>query len=89
MATTVTPLFARILVSPKKAEETTKSGIVLPETASKEKPKEGTVLSVGKECKAIKKGDVVLFKQYSPTEIKIDGQELYILDEEDVLATVS
>jgi chaperonin GroES len=89
MAKTITPLFARVVVQPKTAEETTASGIVLPDTLSKEKPAEGSVVSVGPDCKAVKKGDTVVFKKYSPTEIKLDDTEYYLLDEEDILGTVS
>ena len=85
----ITPLFARVVVQPKTREETTASGIVLPDTASKEKPMEGEVISVGPDCKAVKKGDIVVFKKYAPTEIEIDRQEYFILDEEDLLGTIA
>lgn len=87
--TNIKPLGARVLVRPETAEEKTSSGIVLPDTASKEKPQRGTVLAVGAEQKDVKKGDTVIFKKYAPTEIKIDNEELYILDEEDVLAVIA
>ncbi|QQS59040.1 co-chaperone GroES [Candidatus Peregrinibacteria bacterium] len=89
MAKNITPLFARVVVQPKTKEETTASGIVLPDTVSKEKPMEGEIIAVGPDCKAVKKGDTVLFKKYSPTEIKIDGTEYFILDEEDLLGKLS
>jgi chaperonin GroES len=89
MAKTITPLFARVVVQPKTTEETTSSGIVLPDTVSKEKPMEGEVISVGTDCKAVKKGDMVLFKKYSPTEVTIDGTEYFVLDEEDILGKIA
>lgn len=85
----ITPLFARVVVKPKNKEETTASGIVLPDTASKEKPMEGSVIAVGPDCKAVKSGDTVIFKKYSPTEIEIGREEFFILDEEDILGKVS
>jgi len=88
MSKKIIPLFARVVVSPKPAEEKTAAGIVLPDTVSKEKPGEGKVIAVGPDCKAVKTGDEVLFKKYSPTEIKIDGEELFLLDEEDILGKI-
>jgi len=85
----ITPIFARVLVRPKKEEEKTDSGIVLPDSASKEKPMEGEILQIGEKCKVLKKGDKVIFKKYSPTEIKVDGEELFILEEEDILGKIS
>lgn len=85
----ITPLFARVVVKPKTKEEVTASGIVLPDTASKEKPMEGQVVSAGPDCKAVKVGDTVVFKKYSPTEITIDKEEYYILDEEDILGKIA
>ena len=87
--TNIIPLFARVVVQPKAAEEQTKSGIILPETANKERPMEGTVLAVGADCKAVKKGDTVVFKKYSPTEFELDGEEVLLVDEEDLLAKVA
>lgn len=89
------PLGANILVRPLEAVEVSKGGIVLPDTA-KEKPQEGEVLAIGTgkwiEGKLVpldvKVGDKVLFTKYAPNEIKLDGEELYILEEKDVLAIV-
>jgi chaperonin GroES len=89
----IKPLGDKILVKPLEKEEKTKSGIVLPDTA-KEKPQEGEVLAVGKgkyiDDKLIplevKVGDRIIFSKYSPTEIKVAGEELYILSEADILA---
>lgn len=90
----IKPLSDKILVKPLKEKET-KSGIVLPESA-KEKPQEGEVLAVGEgkwqEGKrvplSVKAGDKVLFKQYGGEEIKVEGEELKILEEEDILAII-
>lgn len=90
------PLGARALVKPLSAKEKTKSGIYLPESA-KEKPEEGEVLEVGEgkwiEGKlvplSVKKGDKIIFSKYGPDEIKVDGEELLIVKEEDILAIIS
>ncbi len=90
------PLGDKILVKRFEAETTTKSGIVLPDTA-KEKPKQGTVIAVGEGKRLengtrapmhVKKNDRVLFTSYAGTEVKIDGEELLIMSEDDVLAVV-
>lgn len=89
------PVGPRVLVRPLASEEKTKSGIYLPETA-KEKPEEGEVLEVGEgkwiEGKlvplSVKKGDRIIFSKYGPDEIKVDGEELLIVKEEDILAIV-
>jgi chaperonin GroES len=90
------PLGDKILVKRLEAESKTKSGIVLPDTA-KEKPKRGKVLSVGDGRRletgerapfSVKKGDEVIFTSYAGTEIKLDGEELIIMSEDDVLAVV-
>ena len=87
------PLHDRVVVKRIDAEEKTKGGIIIPDSA-KEKPQEGEVISVGKgksndEGKTfpldVKKGDRVLFGKYSGTEIKIDGEEFLIMREEEVL----
>ncbi|MBN1367553.1 MAG: co-chaperone GroES [Dehalococcoidales bacterium] len=94
MAFKMQPLADRLVVKPIAREEVTKGGIVLPDTA-KEKPQEGEVLAVGpgrmtEDGKRIpmdvKVGDVVLYSKYGGTEIKIEGEELMILRESDVLA---
>ena len=97
MATKLQPLGDRIVVSPSKREEVTKGGIVLPDTA-KEKPQEGKIIAVGpgkltddgKRLEMeVKKGDKVMYAKYAGTEIKIDGEELLILRDSDVLAKIS
>jgi chaperonin GroES len=90
----IRPLGDKIILKRLEAEEKTKGGIVLPDSA-KEKPQKGTVVAVGegrvlKSGKHLKpevaKGDKVLFSSYAGTEIKIDGEEYLILDETDILA---
>lgn len=91
----IKPVGPRVLVKPLSASEKTKSGIYLPESA-KEKPEEGEVLEAG-EGKwvegnlvplSVKKGDRIIFSKYGPDEIKVDGEELLIVKEEDILAIV-
>ncbi|MCD6569015.1 co-chaperone GroES [bacterium] len=92
----IKPLSDHIFVEPIKEEKTSKAGIVIPDTAE-EKPMMGKVLAVGPgrqndEGKVIpmniKVGDKVLFAKYSPTEIKIDDKEYYVIRESDVMAIV-
>ena len=96
MATNIRPLEDRILVRPEEGQETTISGIVIPDTA-KEKPQEGTVLAIGPGKRSdtgdlipmdVKEGDRVMYSKYGGTEIKADGEELLILSSRDVLAIV-
>src|SRR5437870_12862765 len=89
------PLEDRIVVRPNESEETTSSGIVIPDTA-KEKPQQGEVLAVGPGRRSeqtgelipmdVKVGDVVVYSKYGGTEITIDGQDVLILTGRDVLA---
>ena len=92
-ATKLTPLHDRIVVKRVSESETTKGGIIIPDTA-KDKPQEGKVIAVGKgksndEGKVfpldVKAGDRILFGKYAGTEIKIDSEELLIMREEEVL----
>ncbi len=96
VTTTFTPLHDRILVRRLEETETVRGGIIIPDSA-KEKPQEGEVISVGKgksndEGKVfpldVTAGDSILFGKYSGTEIKIDGEELLIMREEEVLGIV-
>jgi chaperonin GroES len=92
------PLDDRIVVRPSESEETTASGLVIPDTA-KEKPQQGEVLAVGPGRRAdntgelipldIKAGDTVVYSKYGGTEITIDGEDLLILTSRDVLAKVA
>jgi len=93
----IRPLGDRILVKPLEAEEKTKGGIILPDTA-KEKPQEGRVVAVGKgkiledgkiQPLEVKPQDKILYSKYAGTEIKIDGEEHLIIREEDVLAIIT
>ena len=94
MAKNLVPLNDNVIVKPIEAETTTASGIVIPDTASKEKPRRGEVLAVGpgkivdgkRQEIGVKKGDVVIFSQYAPTEIKIDGTEYYVIGSDSLLA---
>jgi chaperonin GroES len=91
----IQPIGDRVLIKPLEAEEKTKGGIILPDTA-KEKQQEGKVMAAGKgrveDGKAValevKVGDKVLYGKYSGTEIKVDGEEMLIVKEEDILAIV-
>ena len=100
MATVTTsklrPLGDRVVVKPTPREEMTKSGIVLPDTA-KEKPQEGEILAVGpgrvlddgkREAMDVKVGMKVLYGKYAGTEFKVDGDELLIVSQKDILAIV-
>lgn len=86
---TIRPLDKNVLVKIIKKDSKTKSGLVLPDTASEEKPQEGKVIAVGdnKEIK-VKKNQTVIFAKYSGSEIKIDEEEYLILKNEDILAVV-
>jgi len=92
----VRPLHDRLLVRRIEEKETVKGGIIIPDTA-KEKPQEGEVLAVGngkilengnKVALDVKVGDKILFGKYSGTDIKIDGEEVLILREDEVLAVI-
>jgi len=86
---TIQPLGENVLVKAMKEDVKTKSGIVLPDTASAEKPQEGKIIAIGDDKKIkVKKGQKVIFAKYSGTEIKIDGEEHLILKNEDILAVV-
>lgn len=80
------PLKDRIVAKIEKPAEKTAAGILLGE--AKEKPAYAVVESVGPEVKAVKKSDKIVYKEYSTTEIKVDGTEYIIVKEEDVLATL-
>lgn len=92
----IKPLGDRVVIKPCEKEETTKFGIVLPDTA-KEKPQEGKVIAVGsgkmldngqKIALDVKAGDKVIFSKYAGTEVKADGEDYMILSERDILAIV-
>ena len=82
----IKPLGKRVLIKQVEQEEVTKSGIVLPGRASKEKPITGEVLAVGKDVEDVKAGDKVIFEKYTGTEVKDGDDSFLILDIENVLA---
>jgi chaperonin GroES len=93
----IKPLGDRVIVKPIAENITTKAGIVLPETVEKEKAEKGEVLAVGPgrfldngqvAPMSVKVGDKVMFKKYSPDEIKVDGQDLLVISELDILAII-
>ena len=92
----IQPIGDRVVVKPAAKEEVTKSGIVIPDTA-KEKPQEGTVIAVGngrlldngdRAAIDVRKGDRVLYAKYGGTEFKLDGEEYFVLKENDILAII-
>ena len=94
----IKPLDDRVLIEPISNEEKTKSGIVLPDTIDKERPEQGKVVAVGlgkinsngkRIPMSIKKGDIVLFTKYGPSEIKIKNKDYLIAKEEDILAIIN
>ena len=93
----LTPLHDRVIVRPAKPEETTKGGIIIPDTA-KEKPMQGEILAVGNgkvnddgkvTALQVKVGDKVLYGKYSGTEVSVDGEDLLIMRENDIFAVIS
>ncbi len=88
MSSPITPLGDRVVAVREKAAEKTASGLYLPDQA-KEKPVVAKVVSIGKEVKAVKANDKILYKEYSTTEITIDGTEYLIVKEDDILGTVA
>jgi len=93
----IEPLGDRVVIKPTPKEEVSKVGIVLPDTA-KEKPQEGKIIAVGpgrlteegnRIAMEVKKGDKVLYSKYAGTEFKLDGEELIVMREGDILAKMS
>ncbi|HEX7042391.1 MAG TPA: co-chaperone GroES [Patescibacteria group bacterium] len=93
----VTPLFDNVLIEPLEADTTTASGIILPESA-KEKPQMGKVKAVGKgkvgpkgdvHPMVVKVGDTVMYKKWGGNEVKVDGREMTLVGQDDILAVVS
>ena len=87
----IKPLADRVLIEPAKAESTTKSGIIIPDTAQ-EKPQKGIVVAVGNGTKdhemSVKIGDQVLYGKYSGTELKFEGTDYLMMRESDLLAII-
>ena len=91
------PLGNNVIVKGVDEDTVTKSGIVLPDTADKERPEKGEVMAVGpgklldsgeRSPMSVKVGDTIIFKKYSPDEIKVDDQEYLVLPETDIIATL-
>lgn len=91
------PLHDNVIVKPITEDEVTKSGIVLPDTVDKEKPEKGEVIAVGpgkvndrgeRSPMSVNVGQKVMFKKYSPDEIKVDGEEYLVISDSDVIATL-
>jgi len=93
----IKPLSDHIFIELVEEDNTTESGIVIPDTADKERPTKGKVVAVGpgkadengkRIPMSVKVGDTVLFKKYSPDEIEVDGKTHYVIEESDVLAVI-
>ena len=91
MSVNIKPLADRVLIEPQAAEQKTKSGIYIPDTAQ-EKPQRGVVIAVGSGTKdekmEVKTGDVVLYGKYSGTELNIEGKDYLIMRQSDILAII-
>jgi len=91
------PLGDRVIVKPAAKEEMTKTGIILPDTVNKERPEQGEVIAVGpgrmldngsRAAVNLKVGDKIVFKKYSPDEVKLGNEEYLVLSEGDVMAVI-
>ncbi len=91
------PLHDQVIIKPLSAEEKTKSGIILPDTVSKERPEQGEIVAVGpgrlldngqRAPMGVQNGQKVMFKKYSTEELKYDGQEYLVVAEKDILAII-
>ncbi len=91
------PLGDHVIVKPLSDDAVTKSGIVLPDTVNKEKPEKGEVIAIGpgklldngsRATPSVKVGEKVVFKKYSPDEVKVDGQEYLVISEGDIMAVL-
>jgi chaperonin GroES len=91
------PLHDHVIVKPVTADEVTKSGIVLPDTIDKDRPERGEVIAIGsgklasdgkRSPMSVKVGDVVMFKKYSPDEVKIDGEKYLVISESDIMLVI-
>ena len=93
----IKPLSDHVFIEPVEEEKMTESGIVIPETAEKERPMKGKILAIGpgrldekneRVPMSVKVGDVVLFRKYGPDEIEIDGKTYLVGEEKDILAVL-
>lgn len=86
----IEPLGNRVVLKKKKNDEKSESGIILPDTAEEKRSQQGEIIAVGNGKKIkelnLKKGDIVLFKEFGPTEIEIDGNECLVAEDDDILA---
>ncbi|MBI4281401.1 co-chaperone GroES [Candidatus Uhrbacteria bacterium] len=91
------PLGDHVIVKPLSDDAVTKTGIVLPDTVNKEKPEKGEVIAIGpgklldngsRATPSVKVGEKVVFKKYSPDEVKVDGQEYLVISEGDIMAVL-
>ncbi len=90
MKARIQPLGENILIAPQTQERQTQGGILLPETATEEKPQQGVVVAVGNDQDiAVTPKQTVIYKRYAGTEIVVDGQEYIIVSKDDILATIA
>lgn len=94
---TIKPLGDKVVVRPAAREEATKTGLLLPETADKDRPEKGEVIAVGpgkllengqRAAMNVKAGDTVLFRKYGPDDFKLDGEEVLVMSESDIIGIV-
>ena len=94
----IKPIHDKVVVKPIVKDEVTKSGIVLPDTVDQERPEKGEVVAVGtgqildngqRAPMSVSVGDTIMFKKYSPDEIKIDGEEYLVISEGDIMAIIN
>lgn len=94
----IKPLFDRVVVKAAAEEQVTKGGILLPDTVDKDRPEKGEVMAVGqgklldngqRAPMSVKVGDLVMFKKYSPDEVKVEGEEYLVISETDILAVIA
>lgn len=94
---TLRPLGDRVIVKPAAKEEMTKAGIILPDTVDKERPEQGEIIAVGpgrmldngnRAAMSLKVGDKIVFKKYSPDEVKLGNEEYLVLSESDIMAVI-
>jgi chaperonin GroES len=88
MSINVHPLADYVVAQAEEAKTKTASGLYLPQNAT-EKPKVAKIVAVGMDAKQVKVGDRIIYKSFSPTEVKVDGVEYLLVKEEDILATVA
>lgn len=93
----IEPLHDKVVIRPASPEEVTASGLVIPQTASEEKPMQGEVVAVGpgklqengqRSSMSVKEGDTVLFTKYAPDEVEVDGEDYLVIDEDKILGIV-